>query len=225
MNKMKYSLAFIDDEHVVRYALCTWFGKLNDFMITGSASHGKEGLELCEKTKPDIVILDINLSDINGFEVAIKLKQTSPMSRIIILSSLFDPFCIYKAAEIEIPGYVDKCSSLELLEVAVRAVASGEAYYAPIVGRVKDGQLSQSNAFNKILTPKELVLLILIVSAHSDEYISQKLGISINTVLTHRRNIHKKLNARNDRELIAYAFEWGLTPQKEKWIAKDIQHG
>jgi DNA-binding NarL/FixJ family response regulator len=104
---------------------------------------------------------------------------------------------------------------------ALEDVVAGKTYYAHVFDEVSKSHLSRADAFYKIITPKELAVLLLTISGLNDKVISEKLRISPSTLVTHRRNIQQKTDTQNDRELIAYALEWGLTSQKAKWVVKN----
>jgi DNA-binding NarL/FixJ family response regulator len=202
----------IDDEKIIGSLIVSWLSRLEDFHVLGSASSGADGIALCQKMKPDILLLDINMPDMCGFEVAQILKESSPDLRIIILSSLCDPFCVYQVWRLDLHGFVDKPSSLGNLTVALREVAAGRRYFTDSYQTIKAAQLTRSDSFHKILTPRELSILILAAGGENDDHIGSQLGISPHTVTTHRRNLRMKIKAHSHRDLIAYAQEWGLIP-------------
>ncbi len=184
----------------------------SDFKVMGNAFSGADGFELCKKFRPDIVLLDIALPDMSGFDVALALKEAGLTTRVVILSSHVEPYFIYQAGRLGLHGFVDKQSSLETLTFAIRQVAGGKRYYSAIYNAVRTEQLAQPDAFHKILTPRELAILMLVATGSDDEAIGAQLNISPSTVSTHRRNLRLKLKAHSDRDLFAYAREWGLVP-------------
>jgi two-component system response regulator NreC len=210
VTSMQQTLVIIEDEKVVNSMLVDWMSKISEVTVTGSAFSGEEGLALCRKCHPDIVLLDIEMPDMCGFEVAESLREEAPETKIAILSGHCDPFCVYQVSRLHLYGFVDKSSPLDNLNVAIRQIASGKRYYAENFNQVKAAQLSEPDAFQKILTPRELSVLILVSGGETDENISARLNISLNTVATHRRNLRLKLNAHSDRNLLAYAQKWGL---------------
>ena len=192
--------------------MTAWLSRRPELRVVGSAFSGPDGLVLCRKLKPDLALLDVEMPGMDGFEVARQLRMEVPDTRIIMVTSHVDPYCVHQIARSGVHGYVDKCSSIENLASAIKLVAEGKHCYAAIYHAVRETMLSQSDSFHKILTPKELAVLILLAVGVDDATIADRLDISASTAATHRRNLRRKLDAHNDRELIAYARKWGLVP-------------
>ncbi len=206
------TIVIIEDERIVASMLVAMLSSQPDFRVLGNAFSGAEGVALCQQTKPDVVLLDIALPDMSGFDVALALKESGLATRVVILSSHVEPYFIYQAGRLGLHGYVDKQSSLENLTQAIRQVADGKRYYSSIYNVVRTEQLSQPDAFHKILTPREMAVLMLVATGADDDAIGVQLGVASSTVSTHRRNLRLKLKAHSDRDLFAYAREWGLVP-------------
>lgn len=208
----KQSVVIIDDEEILVSMLRQWVSSLKSFTVVGTANRGPEGVAECRKHKPDIVLLDIEMPAMDGLAVAGQLRQEVPDADIIILTSHLNPFCVYEAARLGVRSYVSKTDSLKVLQEALCAVAAGEQYFSPLYQLFRVQKMRDANAFQKILTPKETAILILLSQGTSNSEIGEQLCISPLTVATHLRNIRSKLNAHNDRELIRYAQAWGLFP-------------
>lgn len=209
------SVVIVDDEEMMVTMLRAWLIGLGQFSVVGVAHRGNDGVELCKRYQPDIVLLDIEMPDVNGLEVAAQLCRDVPDTRIIVMTSHVSPYCIYEVSRLGIHGYVNKSGSLTYLRDALEHVARGECYYAPLYHQVRASALSGPDAYQKILTPKELAVLMLLTQGADDETIAQRLSIAPATVATHRRNLREKLNAHCDRDLIRYANQWGLVPLDE----------
>jgi DNA-binding NarL/FixJ family response regulator len=207
-----HTLVIIEDENIVASMLVAMLSNQQDIKVVGNAFTGAEGIALCKKARPDIILLDIALPDMSGFDVALMMKEAGMESRIVILSAHVEPYFIYQAVRLGLHGFVDKQSSLENLTSAIRQVAQGKRYYSAIYNAVRTEQLAQPDAFHKILTPRELAVLMMVAAGLDDEAIGSQMGISPSTVCTHRRNLRMKLKAHSDRDLFAYAREWGLVP-------------
>lgn len=205
-------VAIVDDEKLVAAMLEAWINQLQGFTVCGIANDGVAGLEMCRKEKPDILLLDLEMPEMDGLSLARELLKDLPATKIIVVTSHLDAYCIHEISRLGIPGYVDKSSSTEALLRALQAVAKGGRYYTPIYQWVRDTQLSSSEAYHKIITPKELSVLTLLASGKDDAAIAKELDIAEDTVATHRRNLRLKLNAHNDRDLVNYARQWGLLP-------------
>lgn len=219
---MSSTIVIIDDEQIIISMLELWLkGAFPDIMVAGKAVNGLQGLALCREVKPDMVLLDIEMPGMDGLTLARNLLKEMPETRVIILTSHCDPYCIYQISQIDVHGYVDKMNSLENLATVIRHVMQGERYFAPVFGTIKDCKLSQAGAFHKVISPKEMVILALVAEGISDAAIADELKISPYTVITHRRNIRLKLNVHNDRDLIHYARQWGLGPLTSPESEKD----
>ena len=204
------TIAIVDDEQMVVAMLNVWLGNLPDYKVVGRAYNGNDGLALCRETKPDIVLLDIEMPGMDGLATAHELRLSVPDTRIIVLTSHIEPYCIYQVSRLGVQGYVNKTEPLSVLRDAIAQVAAGKHYYAPVYHMVRDTKLSGPDAFHKILTPQQMAVLLLLIRGHDDEAIAAELHVTAATVATHRRNLRTKTGAHNDRDLIRYARQWGL---------------
>jgi DNA-binding NarL/FixJ family response regulator len=209
-NVKPHRIAVIDDECIVVSMLTTWLSQKPYLTVVGTAYNGKDGLALCHKAKPDLVLLDIEMPEMDGLTLAEKILEEVPGTRIIILSSHCDPYHVYEISRLKIHGYVEKTCSLETLERTICDVLNGEESFSEGYVSIKHSQLKRADAFHKILTPREISVLMMIADGLSDEEIAIQLAITPNTVATHRRNLRLKIEAHNDRDLINYARQWGL---------------
>lgn len=211
-SKRNAGVIVIDDESIVTGMLSEWLTSKCGLLVLGTATSGPEGILLCKRHHPDLVLVDVEMPGMDGFAVAKQIIQDLPETRIIILTSHEDPYCIYRASRIGIHGYVDKRSSLKSLEEAISTVRSGSCYFAGAFQSVRDSHLSRADAYFKLLTPREIAVMAMMVVGSSDQQIATQLDISPPTVATHRRNMRSKLGLHDDRGLITYAQRWGIVP-------------
>lgn len=190
--------------------LTTWFNRRAQIHVVGAAADGPSALTLCRKEQPDVATVDIQLPGMDGLELSAQLLRLRPQLKIIIVSCRYNPYCLIRAEQLGLHGYVDKMSPLRELEKAVRAVAAGERYFTDTVKSEIDRQQQQPDAFNKILTARERDVLGMLSKGMSDEEMGSRLNISADTVYTHRRNIRRKLDINDERKLMQYAREMGL---------------
>ena len=207
----------VEDEHLFADLLVRWLSQKQNLAVAGVAHSGAEAIAMCGESKPQLAFVDIELPDANGLEVAGKLMAVSPAPRIVILSSRCDPYCVYTATRLGVHAYVDKSSPLSELDEVVGEVARGGRVYSPAFLRVKEEFLADPESFHKILSPREISVLLLVVEGVSDEEIARRLGISPSTVNTHRRNLRVKTGAHKDRDLVNYARQWGLVRSRTWW--------
>lgn len=202
----------IEDEILVANMLESCLGSLPGLCIVGTVHSGERGVQLCLEAKPDLVLLDIEMPEQNGLDVAKELRKKLPEARVIIVSSHCEPYAVHELSRLKIRGFVHKGDSLgELLE-AVRNVLEGKTYYSESFKGVVRELRSQAESYQKILSSREIEILIGVAEGRADAEIATSLGITPNTVATHRRNIRLKLNAHNDRDLLNYARQCGLVP-------------
>ncbi len=206
------SILVVEDEQLVASMLMEWLSGLPGLSPMGPAHSAQQALTLCQTHHPDLALIDIKLPDQDGLTLASKLLTETPAPRIIILSSQCDPFCVRRILHLGLPGYVDKNSPMGTLKTAIQEVLEGRYFYSNAFQAIQNQQLRKSDAFHKILSPREISVLMLVVEGLDDDTIATRLDISTSTVTTHRRNLRQKLNAHNNRDLISYGHLWGIAP-------------
>lgn len=179
------------------------------FTHVGSATDGKEGLEMIRETKPDVVILDLQLPSMHGLEIAQTVKKELPLTRILALSAESDPYTVHRAQEIGVDGYLDKSDSSLTDEVtlldAIFKVARGQTVYS-----AKIEAASKDTDFLKYLSEREMEVLRALATCKTNESVAQMLNLSESTVQTHKRNIMGKLGIHSTPDLVAYALAKGF---------------
>jgi len=201
---------FVEDQQMLAHFLVHWVAKQPGFELVGCTADGESALRLCAERQPDVAVVDIELPDWDGLELAKELLARMPEVRILSMSGRTDPYTIWRVRESGLHGYLDKGQNPMLLEKAIFAVAGGGAYFSSAFAKVKEERLGDAASFHKILSDREQAVLQGVVNGLSDEEIADKLTISVSTVSVHRKHIRQKLELHNDRELIAYARRWGL---------------
>jgi DNA-binding NarL/FixJ family response regulator len=202
-------VAIIEDDALLSSLLTTWLNAKPNWTVVGSAISGDEGIALCEREKPTMVLLDLELPGINGIVIAEQLMERLPGIKILVITCHADPYWIHQITRLGLHGYVNKTNSLESLDKAMLHITAGGTVYGEEFSQAVR-RLASPDAFHKILTPKELAVLAKVTIGWTDQQIAEELEISHHTVATHRRNIRVKLDAHGDRDLIRYAEEWGL---------------
>lgn len=210
MSKSKIRIVIVEDNRFMSQCLGMWLEHQMDCTIVGCAEDGEAGLELCQKTRPDLALIDIQIPKLDGLSLVGKLLEELPDMRLIVMSGLMDPFTIWRVWQSGVHGYIVKSENVEFLVKTIQTVMDNGVCFSPIFQEVKNKGLSQPEAFQKILTDREQEVLRHVVAGWGDEKIGNKLEISASTVAVHRKNIRKKLDLHNDRDLLAYALQWGL---------------
>lgn len=206
------SIVIIEDEILVANMLETCVGQLPGVQIVGTAHCGKSGMQLCLGTRPHLVLLDIEIPGQNGLDVARQLRNKLPKTRIIIVSSHCEPYTVHELSRLNVDGFVDKGDPLSLLHEAIKRVLAGKPFYSKAFDAVRLELRHHAESYQKIISPREMEVLILLAEGLGDEDIAGRMGISCSTASTHRRNIRNKLDAHNDRDLLKYAQKAGLVP-------------
>ncbi len=195
---------------MVAEALKAWLTTQVNCTLVGYAGRGDEGHALCLSLRPNIALLDIELPEMSGLEVAEALLAELPDTRVLMMSGLMDPYTIWRVWQSGVHGYIDKTASLDSLTEAIQTVMRGERYFSPVFQEVKARWLSQPDSFQKVLSEREQEVLKRVVNGWQDERIARKMGIGAETVAFHRKNIRKKLKLHSDRDMVAYGRLWGF---------------
>lgn len=202
-------VAIVEDDALLSSLLASWLNAKENWTVVGTAGSGDEGLALCEREKPALILLDLELPGTSGIVIAEKLLEKMPGIKILVITCHTDPYWIHEVTRLGLHGYVNKTSSLESLDKAMQHIIAGGTVYGEEYSQAVR-RLASPDAYHKILTPKELAVLAKVTIGWTDQQIAKELDISHHTVATHRRNIRVKLDAHGDRDLIRYAEAWGL---------------
>lgn len=204
----------VDDHAIVRAGLRLL---LENFPQVGSlleASNGREALELVASHRPDIVLMDISISELNGLETTARLVKDYPQTRVIILSAFSSPEYITKALKAGASGYVLKESAPTELQMAISAAMSGGSYLSPAVSTAVINDYVQRTTEEVeplgLLTPRQREILQLIAEGKSTKNIAYLLKVSVKTVETHRSQIMGRLDIRDVPGLVRFAIRTGL---------------
>ncbi len=200
----------MDDERFFAESLREWLNRQNICEVAGCATNGEDAWKLCRSSSPDLVLLDLDLSGECGVDLGIKLLKGVPSVRLLAMSGCTDPHTIWRVWRAGIHGYLEKTLGLDIMVPAILEVAGGGTHFSSTFLSTKDELAANDSAFYKILSLREQAILRRMALGNADEAIADLLAISAFTVGTHRKNIRRKLGLHSDRELMAYAKEWGL---------------
>lgn len=180
--------------------------------VVGEAGDGVKAVELIGRTKPDVVLLDLQLPALGGFGVIAAISVSAPATKVVILSSHCDAFTVHRAEEARVQGFIDKnTSSVEAVKAALTAVKQGATWFSPAFREIKAAQRRDPDAFEKLLTKRECEVLARAGIPVGDDAIGVELRISRETVEKHRSNIIRKLGLTTNLDLVRYAQTNGFT--------------
>ncbi|MCE5250020.1 response regulator transcription factor [bacterium] len=211
---MKISILLADDHKILRDGIRALLEKEPDFDVVGEADSGRTAIEMACKLKPDVIIMDIGMPDMNGIEATKEILSGVPSIRVLALSMYADKRFIVEMLDAGATGYLVKDCTLDEMLSAVRSVASNQKYIAQklLVNFIDDYMKNTGNSdmLKTRLTPREREVLRLIAQGKNTKEISSALHISVKTVDTHRQHVMNKLNIHNPVDLTKYAIRTGL---------------
>ncbi len=207
-------LILADDHGIVVEGLKAILTDEPGIKVTGSAANGKEVLDLLEKNPADIVLMDITMPEMDGVTTTEIIKQRFPDVKILVLSMHNDQETIKDIVSLGASGYILKNTGKQEMLKAIKTVADGSLYFSEEVTQTILTSFTQEKdqpaATPVQLTPREIDILRLIVKEYTTAEIAQELCIAVNTVESHRKNLHSKLNVKNAAGLVKYAIKNGL---------------
>jgi DNA-binding NarL/FixJ family response regulator len=210
----RISVLIADDHPLVRLGLETVLQREPGMEVVAIAADGAEAVRQAHRTRPDVILLDIQMPVKDGLTALREIKQTVPGARCIMLTGFDDPEHVLQAIEAGADGFLAKQGDLDDLLQAIRMVHAGQGALAPAAARqlitayqVRTGAVPAAAA----LTPAELQVLRLLTNGSSNQKIASDLGVSVRTVATHVQHILDKLGLQNRVEAALYAREHGFT--------------
>lgn len=208
-------LVLVDDHAIVLQGLRALLEMEPDFEVAGETGDGKGAIDLVERLKPDVVVMDAAMPDLNGIEAASRIKSWFPNTRVIILTMHSDESYVSRALKCGADGYVLKRETATKLVEAIRTVLSGKRYLSPPLSEKlldASGPDSMSDTIKnlEVLTPREREIMQLAAEGYSNSAIGKRLFISPRTVETHRSRVTHKLGLKSQTELVLYAIRTGI---------------
>jgi DNA-binding NarL/FixJ family response regulator len=209
---MKRTRILLADDHaVVRQGFKMILSAQTDMEIVGEAANGREAVELAEKLRPDVVVMDVAMPELNGIEATRRLVAENPHTRVIALSMHKDSVYVREILRAGARGYLLKDSGAGDLVTAIRAVAGGESYLSPAVSNavLDDYRRHVTNPID-LLSSREREVLQMLAEGKTNKEIAVVLNLSVYTVDAHRGRIMEKLNLHSINELVRFAVRNGL---------------
>jgi two-component system response regulator NreC len=211
---MTVTVLLVDDHPMIRQGLRNLLGDVPDFQVIGEANDGLEALQKIELLKPDVLIVDMMMPNLNGLDVLLQTKKISPCTRTIVFSMQSAEPYVVAALRAGAAGYILKDTGPGELVAAIHSVMQGNLYLSAQLSewlestkfKIEDAPLD----LQLTLTMREREILQMVAEGRSSTEIGNRLVISPRTVETHRSHLMKKLGLRNQADLIRYAIKRGI---------------
>jgi NarL family two-component system response regulator LiaR len=200
----------VDDHNVVRSGLATFLRAYEDLELVGEAKNGLEALNLCRKKKPDVILMDLMMPEMDGIQATRAILVDYPDINIIAMTSFEDEQLVHGVLAAGAISYLLKNVTSDELAQAIRDAASGRSTLSPEAARVLVRATRPTQAPSFDLTEREMEVLKLVVQGQSNQQIAEALVITIATVKAHVSNILSKLQVSSRAEAIAYAIKHKL---------------
>ncbi len=226
-----------DDHDILRQGLKLLLGLQSDVHIVGEARTGREAVEMTRKLKPEIVVMDISMADMDGLEACQVIRSQQPTTQVLMLTMHESEEYFLAALRMGATGYLVKKAAPTELHMAITALAHGGAFLYPGLAKAlvrayigeqwrgmvrgeahslhdaqdgqKDAELAQKL---QVLTSREMEVLILVAEGRTNQEIADQLVLSIKTVQAHRANVMEKLGLHDITHLVRFAIRHGLIP-------------
>ena len=212
---MAICILIADDHTLVRSGFRSLIEDRDLFEVIGEASNGRETVSLARELKPNVILMDINMPDLNGMEATRQIVDFDPSIKIIGLSIYSDKIFISGMLKAGASGYLLKdCQPDELVE-AIFAVRHNEVYISSkimgtVIGDYRKFLLQENASPDVLLTEREREVLQLIAEGKNTKQIASDLSVSVKTIETHRQNLMHKLDIYNVQDLVKYAIKFGI---------------
>lgn len=205
-------VVFVDDHEMVRIGVSSYLSAQPDIEVVGEAADGKKGVELALELRPDIILMDLVMKEMDGIEATRRIIEKWPEAKIIIVTSFLDDEKVYPALEAGATSYMLKTSKAGEIANAVRATYHGQSVLEPeVTGKMMMKMRQKTNHLpHEDLTSREMEILLLMADGKTNQDIADELFIALKTVKTHVSNILSKLDVQDRTQAVIYAFKHSL---------------
>jgi DNA-binding NarL/FixJ family response regulator len=212
----RINVVLADDHSVVREGLHALLKSESDINVVGVAENGVQAVEMAERLRPDVVVMDMAMPQLNGMEATRQIREKVPGTRMLILSAYSNPACVEQVIALGASGYMVKNASISSLAEAIRQIASGVRFFDPSVAPAEQkaplsaARKRQQGETCLSLTPRESDVLKLIAEGLLNKQVADRLNISAKTAEKHRYSLMRKLNIHDTAGLTRYAIASGV---------------
>lgn len=213
---MAAKVMLVDDHEIMREGMSALLRKHSEFEVVGQASDGRQALEMVLEAKPDIVIMDVGMPNLNGIEATRRMLAQLPSLKVMALSTHSDGTVVTKMIKAGASGYMLKESAFEELVEGLNTILEGKTFLCKKVSKVVFSEyismvLNPQNTNGDGLSSREREVLQMVAEGRTSKEIAEALQLSTKTVDSHREHIMEKLGIRNVAGLTRYAIREGLT--------------
>jgi DNA-binding NarL/FixJ family response regulator len=210
---MYFRVLVADDHEIVRHGLCALLRNQTEWEVCGEASDGRDAVAKVQSLRPDAVILDIAMPNLNGLEATRQILKLNPQVKVLILTLHDSDQVVQEVLAPGARGFMSKADAARDLVAAMEALRQGKTFFTPkVAAMVLDGYLGRDNRPaqevppGSRLTPREREIVQLLAEGKSSKEVAVALGLSVKTAETHRSNITRKLELHSVSDLVLYAI-------------------
>lgn len=206
----------VDDHEMVRIGVSAYLSAQPDIEVIAEANNGREAVNCALQLKPDIILMDLVMEEMDGIEATKRIIEEWPEAKIIIVTSFLDDEKVYPALEAGAKSYLLKTSKAQKIAEAIRATFQGDSILEPevtkkMIKKVRDRHVP---LLHEELTSREMEILLLMAEGKSNQEIADELFIALKTVKVHVSNILSKLEVQDRTQAVIYAFKHSLINEK-----------
>lgn len=206
------SVLFVDDHEMVRIGVSSYLSTQPDIEVVGEADNGKKAVELATELRPDIILMDLVMEEMDGIEATKKIMEVWPEAKVIVVTSFIDDEKVYPALEAGASSYILKTSKANDIADAIRATYKGESVFEPevtnkVMARMREKKETHPH---ESLTTREMEILLLVAQGKTNQEIADELFIALKTVKVHVSNVLSKLEVQDRTQAAIYAYQHTL---------------
>ncbi|MEB7998748.1 response regulator transcription factor [Staphylococcus saprophyticus] len=207
---MPIKVLFVDDHEMVRIGISSYLSTQSDIDVVGEGKSGKDAIEKAHELKPDLILMDLLMDDMDGVEATEQVKKDLPNIKVVMLTSYIEDNEVYRALDSGVDSYILKTTSASDIAEAIRKTYNNESVFEAEVLVKMRNRMKQRAELYEMLTEREMEILLLIAKGYSNQEIASASHITIKTVKTHVSNILSKLEAQDRTQAVIYAFQHNL---------------
>ncbi|NWK83902.1 response regulator transcription factor [Staphylococcus sp. GSSP0090] len=207
---MPIKVLFVDDHEMVRIGISSYLSTQTDIDVVGEGKSGKDAIEKAHELKPDLILMDLLMDDMDGVEATEQVKKDLPHIKVVMLTSYIEDNEVYRALDSGVDSYILKTTSASDIAEAIRKTYNNESVFEAEVLVKMRNRMKQRAELYEMLTEREMEILLLIAKGYSNQEIASASHITIKTVKTHVSNILSKLEVQDRTQAVIYAFQHNL---------------